>query len=210
MYIYIRFIAGGAAGLTAQTMIYPLEITKTRLALSNVGQYRGIFDCMKHIYKSGGIKSLYNGWNASVLGIVPYAGVELTLYNIMKEQVSKYRQNKYKTSQLRPPSALEILGIGSLASVAGQCVAYPLQVMRTKLQSQGQVTKVQMSDGTVLTIKGENYKNLLDCGKHILINEGIGGFYRGILVNFMKSIPATGISFVVFEQSKELFKAAGV
>ena len=121
-----RFVAGGCAGFVAQSAIYPLEITKTRLALANAGQYKGIADCMKHIVKTDGFRGLYSGWNASVLGIVPYAGVELTLYNIMKEQIADYRKIQYSQNindnrqYMKPPcpSALEILTIGSLASAS--------------------------------------------------------------------------------------------
>jgi hypothetical protein len=33
-----RFIAGGCAGAFAQTMIYPMEVLKTRLALRKTGE----------------------------------------------------------------------------------------------------------------------------------------------------------------------------
>lgn len=41
-----RLLSGAAAGFTSQTIIYPLEITKTRLALAEPGTYNGIWDTM--------------------------------------------------------------------------------------------------------------------------------------------------------------------
>ena len=89
-----RLIAGGCAGFIAQSTIYPMAITRTRLALANNGQYNGVLDVMKSVIRNDGFKGLYNGWSASVLGIMPYAGVELSLYNIMKDKISEYREKE--------------------------------------------------------------------------------------------------------------------
>jgi hypothetical protein len=44
-------MAGGAAGAIAQTVIYPLEICKTRLAVSAPGTYSGVVDCVQQVKK---------------------------------------------------------------------------------------------------------------------------------------------------------------
>ena len=49
--LYERFLAGSMAGGISQTAIYPLEVMKTRLALRRTGEYDGIFDCAKKLYK---------------------------------------------------------------------------------------------------------------------------------------------------------------
>lgn len=63
-------------------MIYPLEITKTRLALAENKIYAGIFDCMRKIVKFEGFLSLYKGLNASLMGIIPYSSVDLALFHL--------------------------------------------------------------------------------------------------------------------------------
>jgi solute carrier family 25 phosphate transporter 23/24/25/41 len=42
------------------------------------------------------------------------------------------------------------------------------------------------------------------CFSHTIQNEGIKGLYKGILPNFMKSVPAIAISYAVFEKSKKI------
>eukprot|EP00483_Globobulimina_turgida_P007103 UN07117 len=69
---HLNFIAGAGAGAISQTIIYPLEIAKTRLALSTPGQYRHFIHCIRSIYRYEGSRSLYNGLAASISGIVPY------------------------------------------------------------------------------------------------------------------------------------------
>lgn len=51
------------------------------------------------------------------------------------------------------------------------------------------------------------YKNMADCFVQVYRKGGVLGFYRGITPNFMKSIPAISISYVVYEKMREILKA---
>ena len=132
-----RLKSGALAGVTAQSCIYPLEITRTRLALSqDKSKYKGIFHCMRTIVKEEGFFALYKGWTASIYGIIPYASTNLALYNTFKARFTKDSHSK--------PSTLTILSCGASAGMIAQFVAYPFAIIRTKLQSQGMMnTKVQ-------------------------------------------------------------------
>lgn len=59
-----RFAAGAIAGIVAQSCIYPLEVTKTRLALATTGQYRGIAHCIVSLIRNEGPRSLYKGMSS--------------------------------------------------------------------------------------------------------------------------------------------------
>lgn len=65
-------------------IIYPLEITKTRLALAENKVYSGIFDCLRKIVKFEGYGSIYKGLGASIAGIIPYSSVDLATFYFMK------------------------------------------------------------------------------------------------------------------------------
>lgn len=179
-----RLFSGAASGFLTQSLIYPMEITKTRLALAKDGIYRGIGDCLMQIQRNEGTMALYKGWGASVLGIMPYAAIDLTVFNILRDMYIK------RVGQ--DPSVYTVLGCGALSSICGQVIAYPFALVRTRLQSQG------------LPGKPILYNGLLDCTRKTFINEGIPGFYRGILPNFMKSVPAVAISYAVFEKMKSV------
>ena len=181
-----RLLSGAASGFLTQTIIYPMEITKTRLALAQDGIYKGIADCLRKIQRTEGTKALYKGWGASVLGIMPYAAIDLTIFNILRD--------KYIEKVGRDPSTYTVLGCGAMSSICGQVVSYPFALIRTRLQSQG------------LPGKPVLYHGLLDCTRKTYMNEGVRGFYRGILPNFMKSVPAVAISYAVFEKMKTVLK----
>ena len=55
---------------------------KTRLALGKTGQYRGLLDCAGQLLKSEGVFSFYKGLTPSLLGIIPYAGIDLAVYEV--------------------------------------------------------------------------------------------------------------------------------
>ena len=58
------------------------QVMKTRLALANTGQYRGMFHCMSSVVKSEGPLALYKGMLPSLIGIIPYAGIDLAIYEV--------------------------------------------------------------------------------------------------------------------------------
>jgi len=58
------------------------QVVKTRLAVSTTGQYSGIFDCAKKIFRTDGIRPFYRGYLPNIIGIIPYAGIDLTVYEV--------------------------------------------------------------------------------------------------------------------------------
>lgn len=131
MTIYERFAAGACAGGVSQTVIYPLEVLKTRLALRKTGQYAGILDAAKKIYFKEGIRSFYRGYIPNILGIIPYAGIDLAVYETLKK-------NYLALHQKEQPSFMLLLACGSASSTLGQVCSYPLALVRTRLQAQGE------------------------------------------------------------------------
>ncbi|XP_050360880.1 calcium-binding mitochondrial carrier protein SCaMC-2 [Nymphalis io] len=179
--IYERFVAGATAGAISQTVIYPLEVLKTRLALRKTGQYNGILDAVKKIYAREGLKCFYKGYIPNILGIVPYAGIDLAVYETLKKKyINKYQAHNEQ------PGMLLLLACGSASCTLGQVCSYPLALVRTRLQAQEQAAK-----GAEGTMRG--------AFREIVQREGIRGLYRGITPNFIKVIPAVSISYVVYE-----------
>lgn len=130
--IHERFIAGATAGAISQTIIYPLEVLKTRLALRKTGQYSGIADAASKIYVREGLRCFYKGYIPNILGIIPYAGIDLAVYETLKKKyISRYE------AQNGQPGMLLLLACGSASCTLGQVCSYPLALVRTRLQAQG-------------------------------------------------------------------------
>uniref|UniRef100_A0A3B5LFX0 EF-hand domain-containing protein n=1 Tax=Xiphophorus couchianus TaxID=32473 RepID=A0A3B5LFX0_9TELE len=179
-----RFMAGSMAGATAQTAIYPMEVLKTRLTLRKTGQYAGMFDCAKKILRKEGVTAFYKGYIPNLIGIIPYAGIDLAVYETLKNTWLSHH-----TKDSANPGVLVLLGCGTISCTCGQLASYPLALIRTRMQAQA---SLDVSDQPSMS-------SLL---RTIVAKDGFFGLYRGILPNFMKVIPAVSISYVVYEYMK--------
>ncbi len=65
--IFERFLSGSLAGGMAQSIIYPLEVVKTRMVLRKTGEYSSIFDCVNKIAKNEGMRAFYKGYIPNIL-----------------------------------------------------------------------------------------------------------------------------------------------
>ncbi|XP_005993320.1 calcium-binding mitochondrial carrier protein SCaMC-2-B isoform X4 [Latimeria chalumnae] len=182
--IHERLIAGSLAGVIAQSSIYPMEVLKTRLALRKTGQYTGMLDCAKQILRKEGLSAFYKGYIPNMLGIIPYAGIDLAVYETLKNAWLQH----YATSSA-DPGIFVLLACGTVSSTCGQLASYPLALVRTRMQAQA-------------TMEGAPKVTMSGLFRHILKTEGAVGLYRGLAPNFMKVIPAVSISYVVYENLK--------
>lgn len=181
--VHERFVAGSLAGATAQTAIYPMEVLKTRLTLRKTGQYSGIADCAKQILQREGVAAFYKGYIPNLLGIIPYAGIDLAVYETLK--FAWLNRNR----GLVDPGVTVLVGCGAVSSTCGQLASYPLALIRTRMQAQA-------------SVKGAPKVSMLTLLQTILSQEGITGLYRGISPNMLKVIPAVSVSYVVYEYTR--------
>ncbi|XP_034394798.1 calcium-binding mitochondrial carrier protein SCaMC-3-like isoform X1 [Cyclopterus lumpus] len=181
--VHERFVAGSLAGATAQTTIYPMEVLKTRLTLRKTGQYSGIVDCAKQILQREGVTAFYKGYVPNLLSIVPYAGIDLAVYETLK--FAWLNRNR----GLADPGVMVLVGCGAVSSTCGQLASYPLALIRTRMQAQA-------------SVKGAPKPSMLASLRSILTQEGVAGLYRGISPNLLKVIPAVSVSYVVYEYTR--------
>ncbi|RNA09636.1 calcium-binding mitochondrial carrier S -2 isoform X2 [Brachionus plicatilis] len=184
--VFERFCAGSMAGALAQSTIYPMELLKTRMVLGKTGEYSSIFDCAGKIIKYEGLLAFYKGFVPNILGIIPYAGTDLAVYETLKRFYMKKNQIDEN------PSIPILLMCGTTSTICGQLVSYPFSLIRTRLQAQ----EVPMDS--------ENRDTMRKLLIRIWRNEGLRGFYRGLLPNIIKVVPAVSISYVVYENVKNI------
>lgn len=136
---------------------------KTRLALRTTGQYAGISDCAKRIFWREGLAAFYKGYVPNMLGIIPYAGIDLAVYEV---SAATFSFSSSSSSTATPPisvltclscddpqtlknsylqqygasdaGVLVLLACGTVSSTCGQLASYPLALVRTRMQAQGQ------------------------------------------------------------------------
>ncbi|KJP89421.1 hypothetical protein AK88_00864 [Plasmodium fragile] len=81
---FIRFIIGSSSGVIAALFIYPLEIVKTRLIVSNKNDHNGIIKCFYNIYKNEQFRNFYNGLSMHIYGVILFSGCNMSIYDYSK------------------------------------------------------------------------------------------------------------------------------
>ncbi|CAI4221015.1 unnamed protein product [Auanema sp. JU1783] len=187
--IFSRLCAGSTAGAISQSIIYPMEVMKTRLALRRTGQLdKGVFHFAHKMYSKEGFMCFYKGYLPNLLGIIPYAGIDLAIYETLKKLYVKHNPGS-------EPGSWTVLACGSVSSTCGQLASYPLALVRTRLQARSVSADILQPD------------NMIGQFRYILKNDGFIGLYRGLAPNFMKVIPAVSISYVVYEKARKYLGA---
>ncbi|XP_002973709.2 adenine nucleotide transporter BT1, chloroplastic/mitochondrial [Selaginella moellendorffii] len=176
-------IAGAAAGVCSTVLTYPLELLKTRLTVQ-----RGVYDNLLHaflkIVQDEGPLELYRGLVPSVIGIIPYCGINYLAYESLKKG---YR----RLAKEDRVGHLATLLIGSAAGVISSSATYPLEVARKQMQ--------------VGALNGRQvYRHLFHALSGIVEKQGVAGLYRGIGASCIKLVPAAGISFMCYEACKQI------
>ncbi|KAH9254743.1 hypothetical protein BASA81_007294 [Batrachochytrium salamandrivorans] len=169
---------GGFAGVTSVLVTYPMDMIRGRLTAQGgaVGmQYTGLVDATRKTFQQEGIRGLYAGISPTLIGIYPYVALNYTCYETLKEFA---REDTF---------AWRVVA-GSVAGTTGQTVAYPLDVLRRRFQ-------LQSMPGNPLP-EDKRYKNVLDALRKIYRAEGVRGYYKGFLINFVKTAPTIAIMFV--------------
>lgn len=86
-----KLICGGLAGAIAQSVSYPLDVTRRRMQLALMNPdtkhfAQGMFSTLSHIYKEYGVvKGLYRGMSINYMRAIPMVAVSFSTYELCKQ-----------------------------------------------------------------------------------------------------------------------------
>lgn len=175
----MRFVSGSLAGVTAQSLTYPLDLARARMAVTPRHIYGSLYQVFVHLGHDRQARAFYKGFTATILGVIPYAGVSFCTYETLKQTHKDYTQKPC-------PNPLERLLFGALAGLLGQTSSYPLDIVRRRMQTSG--------------LNGVEYNSIRGTILYVYREEGIfRGLYKGVTMNWIKGPIAVGISFATFD-----------
>lgn len=99
-----------------------------------------------------------------------------------------------KTHDNQEPPIYVVLGCGAFSSCTGQIVTYPITLLR--IRRQGQIVPLPHMDQS----KAHPLLPIPTMISDIWQREGLAGFYRGLIPNILKVVPAVSISYLVYEK----------
>ncbi|KAL1303431.1 hypothetical protein AAFC00_006820 [Neodothiora populina] len=193
---YSQFIAGGLAGMFSQAVVYPLDTLKFRMQCETVpGGMHGnqlIIHTAKKMWSTTGIAGFYRGLPMGLIGMFPYAAIDLGTFEYLKRTLTRYYAKKYGGHEEdSAPGGFTTALIGGMSGAFGASTVYPLNLLRTRLQSQGTASHPR------------TYTGIVDVTRQTIKGEGVRGLFKGLTPNLLKVVPAVSITYVVYEETKK-------
>ena len=147
----------------------------------------------KQMWASGGVHIFYRGLFWGLVGQFPYSAIDLTTFEYTKQWIIRRNvKNGFRGKDARPGSVATAV-IGGFGGAFAASVVWPLNLLRTRMQTQGTV------------VHPKTYTGFLDCTRQTLQGEGVKGLFKGITPNLIKVVPAVAITYVVYDKSKQSF-----
>uniref|UniRef100_A0A8C5RUH9 ADP/ATP translocase n=1 Tax=Laticauda laticaudata TaxID=8630 RepID=A0A8C5RUH9_LATLA len=115
--------SGDAAGATSLCFVYPLDFVRTCLA-ADVGkasadrEFTGLGNCLVKIFRSDGLRGLYQGFNVSVQGIIIYRAAYFGIYDTAKGMLPDPRNTHMVISWMIAQTATSVAGVFSYLSLS--------------------------------------------------------------------------------------------
>jgi solute carrier family 25 carnitine/acylcarnitine transporter 20/29 len=150
-------------------------------ALNNT-KYKSSIDVGWKIFNQHGIKGLYQGFYPTILGEVIGMGIHFGAYEgIIRE---------FRHTHDHPPSKMVSFFAGGIAGCLSWLLTYPLDYIKTIIQSDDPSDRKFASGTEAALIKYEE--------------EGLRTFFKGLGITMLRAFPVSGVGFVIFEYFRHL------
>jgi solute carrier family 25 folate transporter 32 len=190
------FVASGIAGMFTQVLTNPIWVLKTRMISSDrsaVGAYPSMWAGAVQVLRTDGWRGFYRGLGISLFG-VSHGAVQFTVYDPLKRMYITRRQKRATDMGLPDDDGKQwmtneaTLVISSASKLVAGAVTYPYQVIRSRLQNYDAEERF-----------GRGIRGVM---RRTWREEGWRGFYRGIIPGVVRVMPATWVTFLVYENMK--------
>ena len=202
-------LSSATAGIISRILTHPLDTAKARLQANNT--YRGPIDALFRTYRNEGIRALYRGLNAVIVGGTPGTILYLTGYaywrdtissavsawNERDDTISTSARDNNKPSSLSPGEEFTVHFMSGMLAETVCCIIYvPVDVVKERMQVQQQQYK-QMKN-----TPETHYRGSFDALQKILKSEGLRGIYKGYGATLASFGPFSALYFMFYEQCK--------
>lgn len=190
----IAGILGGAAGKILEHPFDTLKVLRqSELMHTGIGpKYKNNWDCFKRIMEEEGVKGLYRGMAAPLLGTIVETSCLFLTNGALKRWLTSL--GDLKPDEELPMKYVLLAGAGTGFVVS--FVLTPVELVKCRLQIQ--------SPGVPRLYKGP-----MDCFRKSIKNEGLPVVYRGHVGTMLREVPGTACWFGAYETFVRWMTPAG-
>lgn len=185
----VKLFSGGLAGAVANTICYPFDFARTRLA-SDVkkgkGQFNGIWDCISTTVKKQGITGLYTGWSVTCAGAFVYRAGQLGCFKQIQDM------NPYKNDKGSLGAISSFFAVTTARTVI-MPFNYPFDTVRRRMMLQSEKP-----------VSERLYSGSFDCYFKIMKKEGFKGMYKGMVPELFRGVGGS-LVIVIYDRIKLIF-----
>ncbi len=191
MRVALPFVNGGIAGMTATTVIQPVDMIKVRLQLAGEGARTGSrptpLSVTREVIAAGKVLDLYTGLTAGLLRQAVYTTARLGFFDtFMKRLTSKAESEGTKVGFAQRAGAG--LAAGGLAAMIGN----PADLALIRMQS----------DGLKPPATRANYSSVIDALIRISRSEGISALWAGSYPTIARAMALNFGQLAFFSEAK--------
>jgi len=143
-------------------------------------QYKGVFDCIRGLYKEGGLRSIFRGSVATVARDGPGSAAYFAAYEVAKKALTPAGGD----GQLNLGA---VVMAGGTAGVAMWAIAIPPDVIKSRIQS--------APSGT--------YSGFMDCARKTIAADGVSALWKGFGPAMARAFPANAATFLGVEYCRQ-------
>jgi hypothetical protein len=194
----INASSSAAAGIVGRIFTHPLDTAKARLqAPGSPGGsnpvYGGPIDALVRTTRSEGIRGLYRGFGAVIVGGTPGTVLYLCTYDLAKQKLVSLRSNR---SEANADDDFVVHFFSGMIAETTACIVYvPVDVVKERMQ-------VQQRDAVQGSPINFRYRNSWDALTTISRTEGLRGIYKGYGATLASFGSFSALFFVFYERNK--------
>ncbi|KAI6235077.1 Cht-1 [Aphelenchoides besseyi] len=176
------------AAMAAETVTYPLDLTKTRLQLSTKSSLRsaGMIRMTYNIARKEGVLSLWTGVTPAIYRHYVYTGIRTGLYELL-------RNNWYDYKSAERISLWKSLVAGLISGAVAQFVASPADLVKVQMQMEGLRLRQNLPP---------RYKSTWHAFVSVYCSNGIRGLWMGWVPNCQRAALLNMADLATYDRTK--------
>ncbi|KAI9843661.1 MAG: putative mitochondrial 2-oxoglutarate/malate carrier protein [Thelocarpon superellum] len=192
----LPFVNGGLAGMTATTVIQPIDMVKVRLQLAGEGARSGprpsALSVTRKIIASGKVMDLYTGLSAGLLRQAVYTTARLGFFDSFMTALGTRA-----TAQGRSVGFADRAAAGLTAGGLAALVGNPADLALIRMQSDGLKPAAQRA----------HYRSVIDALARIARSEGVLALWAGAFPTVVRAMALNFGQLAFFSEAKQQLRA---